>query len=160
MDPLITNTPNSTSGLWYSEDFIYTNVVKYLKENGYKIQKEIPVKEGKSERIIIATKFFKREIIEVKGFPYYESNETTHLPVKASQHAKSWFSDALIDSFYNFGAFENAEVAMAFPNIGRYQAIVEKLHEYFTINDLYFRIYLVNENGSIDVSNLNEKYIN
>ena len=25
---------------WYSEDFIHDQVVKYLKENGYKIHKE------------------------------------------------------------------------------------------------------------------------
>ena len=161
MDNLTDNTNTNTTGQWYSEDFIYTNVVKFMKENGYKIQKEVPLKVGeKADRIINATKFFKREIIEVKGFPYYESNETSHLPAKASQQAKSWFADALVNSFYNFGTFDNAEVSMALPNIGRYQAIVEKLHDYFTINDLYFRIYLVNEDGSIEVSNLNEKYIN
>ncbi len=161
MDNLTTYITTPTASQWYSEDFIFTSVVKFLKENGYKIQKEIPIKDGgKSDKIINATKFFKREIIEIKGFPYCESNDTIHLPVKASQHAKSWFSDALVNSFYNFGTFENAEVAMALPNIGRYQAIVEKLHDYFTINDLYFRIYLVNEDGSIEVSNLNEKYIN
>ncbi len=160
MDNPIINTASTIMGQWYSEDFVYTNVVQYLKENGYKIQKEIAIKSvGKTDRIINASKFFKREIIEVKGFPYHESNETAHLPVKATQHAKSWFSEALVNSFSNFGSFDNAEVAMALPNVGRYQAIIEKLHDYFTTNDLFFRIYLVNEDGSIEVSNLNEKYI-
>ena len=47
---------------------------------------------------------------------------------------------------------------MALPNVSRYQAIIQKLNDYFSINDLYFRIYLVNEDGSVEVSNLNSKY--
>ena len=159
MTNILVKSPSATNEEWYSEDFIYNSVVAYLKENGYKIQKETLPKDGtKVERIISASKFFKKEIIEVKGYPVH-TPDSTHpaAPVKAIHHAKSWFSEALFNSFANFGTFENAEVAMALPNVGRYQAIVEKLHDYFTTNDLFFRIYLVNEDGSIEVSNLNEK---
>ena len=150
----------TTFAEWYSEDFIYNAVVAYLKDNGYKVQKEsLPKdKDGvKQERIINASKFFKKEIIEVKGFPQYNPSNPQHAPLKTTHHAKNWFSEALINSFANFGTFENAEVAMALPNVSRYKAIVEKLHEYFTANDLYFTIYLVNEDGTVEVSNLNEK---
>lgn len=141
---------------WYSEDFIYKSVVKFLKENGYKIQKEQPGKENeKAERIITASKYFKKEIIEVKGFPhYYYPASNPHVTPK-STFAKSWFTEALFNSFINFSLIDNAEVAMALPNVSRYQAIIKKLNDYFTINDLYFRIYLVNEDGSVEVSNLN-----
>jgi hypothetical protein len=144
---------------WYSEDFIYNAVVKHLRENGYKVQKEQAHKEGdKSERIINASKFFKKEIIEVKGFSH-----AAHIPIslvqsKVKEHAKSWFSEAMLNSFMNFSNFDNAEVAMALPNVGRYQAIIEKLYEYFTVNDLFFRVYMVNEDESVDVSNLNQKF--
>lgn len=47
---------------------------------------------------------------------------------------------------------------MALPNVGRYQAIIKKLNDYFFINDLYFRIYLINEDGSVEVRNLNSRY--
>jgi hypothetical protein len=145
---------------WYSEDFIYESVVKYLKENGYKVQKETPSKDlpEKPERIIAASKFFKKEVIEVKGYPHYNPN---HLPAvtQKSTHAKSWFTEALFNSFVNFASFENAEVAMAVPNVSRYQAIIKNLNDYFTVNDLYFRIYLVNEDGSVEVSNLNQKFL-
>ena len=150
---------NEKNTEWYSEDFIYTSVVKHLKENGYKVQKEQVAKEGeKGERIINASKFFKKEIIEVKGFPQYIASHHNSAPPK-STHAKSWFTDALFNSFVNFSSFENAEVAIALPNVSRYQAIISKLNDYFTANDLYFRIYLVNEDSTVEVSNLNLKYL-
>lgn len=154
----IQNIPSSPAE-WYSEDFIYDAVISYLKENGYKVQKEAPPKDGaKQERIINASKFFRKEIIEVKGFPHYNHNNAHHTPLKTTHQAKNWFSEALVNSFSNFGNFDNAEVAMALPNVSRYRAIIEKLHDYFTINDLFFRIYLVNQDGSVEVSNLNEKH--
>jgi hypothetical protein len=139
---------------WFSDDFIYNSVVKFLKENGYKIQKE---DREKNERIITASKFFKKEIIEVKGFPHTIST-THHTTPPKSTHVKSWFTEALFNSFVNFSRIENAEVAIALPNVSRYRAIIDKLYDYFTANDLYFRIYLVNEDSSVEVSNLNLKY--
>jgi hypothetical protein len=46
---------------WFSDDFIYNSVVKFLKENGYKIQKE---DREKNERIITASKFFKKKLLK------------------------------------------------------------------------------------------------
>jgi hypothetical protein len=159
METISTPTPTTNNNHWYSEEFIYSSVVKYLKENGYKIQKESISKEAeKAERIITASKFFRKEVIEVKGFPYYIPTQLHTVTPKAT-HAKSWFTEALFDSFVNFSSFGDAEVAMALPNVGRYQAIIRNLNDYFTVNDLYFRIYLVNEDGSVDVSNLNQKQI-
>lgn len=159
MENNFTSTITVNNNTWYSEEFIYTSVVKYLKENGYKVQKEGVVKEAeKAEKIITASKFFKKEVIEVKGFPYYNPNHL-HTVVPKATHAKSWFTEALFNSFVNFSSFSDAEVAMALPNVGRYQAIIKNLNDYFTVNDLYFRIYLVNEDGSVDVSNLNQKHL-
>jgi hypothetical protein len=145
---------------WYSEEFIYSSVVKYLKEIGYKIQKENKSKGSeKAETTVTATKFFKKEIIEIKGFPYdHPVHQYPELP--KGTHAKNWFTEALFNSFVNFSSFSDAEIAMALPNVGRYQAIIKNLNDYFTVNDLYFRIYLVNEDGSVEVSNLNYKYTN
>ena len=162
INPMEKNQPYTLavkSNDWYSEEFIYSSVVKYLKENGYKVQKESRLKDAdKPGMIITASKFFKKEIIEVKGFPHYYPNQLHTITPKATQ-AKSWFTEALFSSFANFSSFENAEVAMALPNVGRYQAIIKNLNDYFTANDLYFRIYMVNEDGNVEVSNLNYNYL-
>jgi hypothetical protein len=112
---------------------------------------------------IVASRFFKKEIIEVKGYPKTYFTHTSALgSVKNSsalQQAKQWFSDALFNSLSNFGNYytgENVHLAIALPNVERYKAIIERVHEYFTMNNLSFKIYLVNENGDVHVSNLNE----
>lgn len=147
----------SKSTEWFSDEFIYASLAKYLKQQGYKVHKDPHPKDDKADMKIVASKFFKKEVIEVKGFPHEFYMQHPHVTPK-HPHAKSWFSEALLNSFTNFSTFENAEIAMAVPNVGRYQAIIKSLKDYFTSNDLYFRIYLVNEDGSVDVSNLNETY--
>jgi len=152
---------------WYSEQFISDSLINYLKDNGYKIHKDVYTKmPEKAETIITASKFFTKEIIEVKGLPSevqkWSPQKETPKNTSHVHHAKSWFSEALLNSFMNFGKYysiDNAEVAMALPNVEKYKAIIEKVQDYFALNNLYFKIYLVNQDGSVDVSNLNIKYI-
>ncbi len=159
METQVLSNAASKTADWYCEEFIYNSVVNFLKENGYKVHKDNSQKKTeKVGKVITASKFFKKEVIEVKGFPhYYHTTVRETVPAKSTP-AKSWFTDALFNSFINFSGSDNAEVAMAVPNVSRYQAIIKKLNDYFSINDLYFRIYLVNEDGSVEVSNLNYKY--
>ncbi len=145
---------------WYSEDFIIDSLSEYLKENGYKIHKDSGKPTERNEKVVIASKYFTKEIIEVKGFPTKGLNYSG-LQKAGNQavHAKHWFSDALFSSLINFGKYysiENAEVAMALPNVERYKSIIEKVQEYFTVNNLFFKIYLINQDGEVEVSNLNE----
>jgi hypothetical protein len=161
------NVAFDTTHEWFSEQFISDSLVKYLKENGYKIHKDLYNKmPDKVDTIITASKFFSKEIIEVKGFPteFYKNSISKETPKNLGhlQHAKNWFSEALLNSFVNFGKYysnDSADVAMALPNVHKYKAIIEKVQDYFSLNNLYFKIYLVNEDGSVEVSNLNTKYI-
>lgn len=145
---------------WYTEEFIINSVSEYLKENGYKIHKDSGKPTERNEKVVIASKYFTKEIIEIKGFPAKAPNYSGLQKATANNaNAKHWFSDALFSSFVNFGKYysiENAEVAMALPNAERYKAIIEKVQDYFTINNLFFKIYLVNQDGEVEVSNLNE----
>ena len=143
---------------WYSNEFIYNSVATFLKENGYKVHKNNFRKgTNKAGTVIIASKFLKKEVIEVKGFSDYYSVISETVAAKDTS-AKSWFTEALFNSIVNFSLCDTADIAMALPNAGRYREIIQRLNDYFSINDLYFKIYLVNEDGSIEVSNLNSKY--
>ncbi len=158
MQTSLLSNPVIKSADWYSEEFIYQSVIKFLKENGYKIHKNKNVRETeRAGRIITASKFFRREVIEIKGSPYYYSSTRKSLRPRSTR-AKSWFATPRFNSFVNTGIVDNAEVVMALPNVGRFLAIIKKLKDYFYINDLYLKIYLVNEDGSVDASNLNYKY--
>ena len=151
------------SNEWYSEEFICKSLIVYLKKNGYKVHEEKPKNlTGKTEKIITVSKFFTKEIIGIKGLPPATEriNLLKSLDTDASPQSKNWFNDSLFNSFINFGKYysdENAVGAMALPNVERYKAIIEKVHDYFTSNNLYFKLYMVNENGDVDVWNLNDK---
>jgi hypothetical protein len=159
------NTINSDESIgWYYEEFIYKSLVIYLKKNGYKIHEEKPKSQvGKPEKIITVSKYFTKEIIGIKGLQSF-SDRSSLLKVldqtENSSQIKNWFYDSLFNSFINFGKYysdENAVGAMALPNVERYKAIIEKVQDYFTSNNLYFKLYLVNENGEVEVLNLNDK---
>ena len=148
---------------WFSEEFISDSLVKYLKDNGYKIHRDLYNKmPDKVDTIITASKFFSKEIIEVKGFPTEFYKKEAPKNTGQIQHAKNWFSEALLNSFVNFGKYysnDTAVVAMALPNVDKYKAIIGKVQDYFSLNNLCFKIYLINEDGSVEISNLNVKYI-
>jgi hypothetical protein len=149
---------------WYSEDFISNSLIVYLKKNGYKIHEEKASKlPGKTEKIITVSKFFTKEIIGIKGLSR-AADRSSLLKIQdkneTSATAKSWFHESLFNSFINFGKYysdENAVGAMALPDVERYQAIIEKVQEYFTSNDLHFKVYMVKENGEVEVVDLNDK---
>ena len=149
---------------WYSQEYISKSVTNYLKQNGYKIYK--PNASENNSLSIVASKYFKKELIEVKGFPkaYFTHTAANGITKNSSvvQTAKHWFSDALFNSFTNFGQYysgDNILLAMALPNVDRYQAIISRVHDYFTLNNLSFKIYLVNEDGYVEVLNLNDRIL-
>jgi hypothetical protein len=149
---------------WYSEEFICNSLIIYLKKNGYKIHEEKAKSlTGKPEKIITVSKFFTKEIIGIKGLQQVQDRSSLLKVLDkndSSPQAKNWFYESLFNSFINFGKYysdENAVGAMALPNVERYKAIIEKVQDYFTSNNLYFKLYMVNENGDVDVWNLNDK---
>jgi isocitrate lyase len=150
----------------FSCDFIAGSISRYLRENGYRVEKEI-VKNisGKHQQLIIASKYFQKEVIEVKGYQNTQSVNDLNALDKPNgiYQVKQWFTEALFNSFVNFGRYysnDNVWVSMALPDIDRSKAIIEKVKDYFTLNDLYFKIYMVNANREVEILNLNEKYAN
>ena len=163
-DNYANNIKSTENAEWYSEEFISKSLIIFLKRNGYKIHEERSKNlTGKAEKIITVSKFFTKEIIGIKGLqPALDRSSLLKVLDKSesSPHSKTWFSESLFNSFINFGKYysdENAVGAMALPNVERYKAIIETVQEYFKSNNLFFKVYMVDENGDVDVLNLNEK---
>lgn len=155
-----TSVKQDDSTIWYTEEFISNSLIHFLKENGYKIHKEHK-EADRNEKIVTASRYFTKEIIGIKGFSSGH-NRTSLLTAadkqSSSQHAKTWFAESLFNAFVNFGKYysdESADMAMALPKVDRYKAIMTKVEDYFTMNDLSFKIYLVSESGEVEISNLN-----
>ena len=56
-------------------------------------------------------------------------------------------------------SIKDGREVVGLPNVDRYLTIIEKVEEYFSMNNLYFKIYLINQDGDVEVSNLNKKFI-
>jgi ribosomal protein S8 len=163
----IVSTNNETSEVdsWCTEEFITNNLIKYLKVNGYKVDTEVVEKTtGKTENVLIATKYFTKEIIEIKGlWEVSKRNSLLQVYAKdtlAATQVKNSITESFLNSITNFAQYysdENASIALALPNSTRYKAIVDNVEDYFTTNNLYFKIYLIDKEGEIEERNLNTK---
>jgi hypothetical protein len=78
----------------------------------------------------------------------------------AATQVKNSITESFLNSITNFAQYysdENALIALALPNSARYKAIVDNVEDYFTTNNLYFKIYLIDKDGEIEERNLNIK---
>jgi ribosomal protein S8 len=159
-----TNNELSEVDNWCTEEFITKSLIKYLRQNGYKVDTETVEKStGKTEKVLVASKYFTKEIIEIKGL-WEVSKRSSLLNVfpdsTAVTQVKNSVTDSFLSSITNFAKYysdENALIALALPNSSRYKVILDNVENYFTSNNLYFKIYMVDENGEIEERNLNTK---
>lgn len=148
---------------WFYEGQISKKLVDYFIKNGYTILKDNSNKiSARGEDIIVDIQGHK-EIIEVKGYP-----TTVHTkgkdkgkpkPTNPKLQAKHWFSEALLSSIFNYQRHkdnDNFKLAMAFPLTDRYKELIGKVEDFFTDNNLNFKVYFVDKNGTVTIDNLNK----
>lgn len=148
---------------WYYEGQISKKLVAYFVANGYTILKDNSDKiSAKGEDIIVSIQE-QLEIIEVKGYP-----TTVHTRGKdkgkskttnPKLQAKHWFSEALLSSIFNYqrqAVKDNFKLALAFPLTERYKELIAKVEDFFTDNNIDFKVYFVDQNGAVTIDNLNK----
>lgn len=147
---------------WFYEGQISKKLVDYFLKNDYKILKNNSDKiSARGEDIIVSIQGL-QEIIEVKGYP-----TTVHTkgkdkgkpkPTNPKLQAKHWFSEALLSSIFNYQRHkdnQNFKLALAFPLTDRYKELIGKVEDFFTDNDLNFKVYFVDDKGNVTIDNLN-----
>ncbi len=147
---------------WFYEGNISKCLVDYLIKNGYKIIKDNSNKISDKGEDIIASIKGQQEIIEVKGYPttYYVRGlkKGQPKPTNPKLQAKHWFSEALLSSIFNHQRQKGKEkfkLALAFPLTERDKELVGKVEDFFTDNNIDFKVYFVDEKGTITIDNLN-----
>jgi len=149
---------------WFNEEAIRSYIIRYLKENKYKIVSDSAADMSVDDGHIVAiSRSGRKELIEVKGYPspITQKDIAKGLVRKADvkQQAWYWFSEALLTSFINFGRYSwsgKVTLALCLPQTERYQHIVQNVQGYFTANNLNLKIYLVAEDGAVEIYDLNE----
>jgi hypothetical protein len=136
----------------------------YFKQNGYKLVKEdaASIHERKDD-LLIVSKQGRKELIDIKGISaFFTTPERKEEQLTITDHLLHTIqstAEALFFSFINFGKYfkgEKITSALALPDTERYRQIIEKLQDYFTENNLDFKIYLLGENGEVKERNLNQ----
>lgn len=148
---------------WYYEGQISKKLVAYFLKNGYTILKDNSDKISMRGEDIIASIHGQQEIIEVKGYPTTfhtkGKDKGKPKPTNPKLQAKHWFSEALLSSIFNYQrqkVNDNFILALAFPFNDRYKELIGKVENFFTDNNLSFKVYFVHEDGNVTIDNLNK----
>jgi hypothetical protein len=145
---------------WYTEDFMTASMVAYLKEKGYAVKIRGADEGERTEKLLMAYKWGSRAIIEMKG---YVSSTASGLRKAMFQKAfpengANWFQKNLLTSLQSLARqYKDAHlpVSLCLPDVERYREILDKVEEYFTTNNLHLNVYLVKEDGTVQVFDLN-----
>lgn len=147
---------------WYTTAFISGALKSYLEDHGYSIsEEESEEKHPNCDELVVATRLFNKEMIEVKGtilsaeaLVETEGNRR----MKIFSDAMHWLSDVLLSpiSFFVRHYADEKSPSLCLPDLPQYRDLLEKVGEYFTTNDLHLKVYLVKESGQVTVLQLNE----
>lgn len=148
---------------WYTTGFITASLKKYLEDNGYSIADDGEERSPNCDEIIVATKIFGREVIEIKGTilstdALVETEASKRM--KLLTDAMHWLSDVLLSpiSFFVRHYADEKSPSLCLPDLDQYRDILQKVSEYFTANNLNLKVYLVRENGDVRVIYLNDAF--
>ncbi|MGE5519684.1 MAG: hypothetical protein ACM3VS_07135 [Candidatus Dadabacteria bacterium] len=146
---------------WYTTNFISLSLKNHLEEHGYRILEEPEEKPSNCDEVIVASRIFGKEYIEIRGS--LPSNEALKEETEGSRRLKiisdamNWLSDLLLSpitfiaNYYNDG--KNRSLCL--PDLEQYRELLQKLKEYFTTNNLNLKVYLVKNSGEVQIIHLN-----
>jgi hypothetical protein len=164
---MVTETPLTTQPTTETAQPISARdlLLHHLKQKGYKLLKDdAMIVPEKKEGVLAAVRHGKKELIDVKAlsefYPVTEIREEHTGITDQLLHSIQSVAEALFFSFIHFGRYfkgEKMTPALALPDMRRYRQILEKLEDYFTENNLDFKVYLVALSGEVQELNLNQK---
>jgi hypothetical protein len=137
----------------------------YLKQNGYKpIKEDAELEKEHNGNLLLVSRHGRKELIDVRGLSAFSAvlePEEEHASIADHLlHSMQSLAEAFLYSFIHVGRYFKGEKvlsSLALPDTERYRKILKNLGDYFTGNNLDFKIYLVAEDGEVQERNLNEK---
>lgn len=147
---------------WYTTSFISGALRAYLEDHGFRILDENEEDgSSNSDEVIVASKFFGKEFIEIRGtvVSEHELHEATQSSkrLKLLTDAMYWLSDVLLSpiTFFASNYSDGKNRSLCLPDLPHYRELLEKVTDYFTTNNLNLKVYLVDMNGAVEVTYLN-----
>jgi hypothetical protein len=145
---------------WYSTQFITQSLRTYLKKKRYLLTEPEEARPIGVDHIIVAARRLSKEIIEIRGT--ITQADTTETEANNANEERGFintlhflFNVTLSPiSFFTPGN-EYEDRSLCLPDLNHHRETLEKLEDYFTTHGLHLKVYLVNENGAVDIFQLN-----
>jgi len=166
--------PSSTSGIslimyimdaattsWYTTRFITTSLKQYLKEKGFRLSEPEEQDLPNFDNSIVSSKLLSKEVIEIRGTVSEAVEGETEELVGKNDNGFIEVIHLLLDimlspiNFFNSINGNEGNRCLCLPDTDQYRRVLDKLKDYFVSNKLHLKIYLVDQNGSVDVFYLN-----
>ncbi len=150
---------NTTTTAWYTTQFITNSLKQYLKEKRFRLSEPEEQHSLNFDNAIVSTKLLSKEVIEIRG-TIAQAAETEEQVEKSDIGfigVMRFLFDIMLAPVSFFTSINGDEKSrcLCLPDLVQYRKILDKLKEYFASNQMHLKIYLINENGSVDVFYLN-----
>jgi hypothetical protein len=147
---------------WYTTDFIFQGLQSFLQEQGFRVTEPDEEKPTFLDKVVIASRLLTKEVIEIRGTLSGEAHlpdTEAHKRARMFSEAMHWLSDALLSpiTFFTTHYGDNRNRCLCLPDVEHYREILDKVKDYFTTNNLYLKVYLVSEDASVHIHQLNER---
>jgi hypothetical protein len=136
---------------WYWEGNVQAAVARFLQNDGWQIERIANTALRERGIDLIATKEGQRLAVEVKGFPgtvYARGPKAGQpKPTPPTLQAKHWLGGALLSAILIAESEPDTEVALAFPDMPRYRALLARVAT--ACERLRLRVFLVSEDETV-----------
>lgn len=138
---------------WYTTRFITGHLKAFLEQNNYVLSEADRYRTGGRYPVFTAARGLSKEIIEVRG-----TLEKEWLPATGpGGNRVQTLSATLLHPFSlwtaRYGEERNRSVCV--PDLITTREMLHRLSDYFACNQLYLKIYLVDQTGKVSVIQLN-----
>jgi len=146
---------------WYTNQFITNSLKQYLKEKGFRLSEPEEQYSLNFGNAIFSTKLLSKEVIEIRGTITEAAGTGTREWVGKNDNVflevMHFFIDVIFSPVNFFSTINGDERrrCLCLPDLEQYRKVLTRLKEYFASNKMHLKVYLINQNGSVDVFYLN-----
>lgn len=154
------NTTNKITD-WYTSEFLSKCLGNYLNGRGFGLREPEEQEAVHFSNALVSTRLLSKEVIEIRGALTEIINPETekHAEKKAAgfRRAMNFLIVIILSpvSFFTPSTADKISRCFCLPDLEQNRKILEKVNDYFISNELRLKIYLINQDGFVDVVYLN-----
>src|SRR5262245_56981882 len=146
----------TTAEKWHTTQFITNRLQQYLKEQGFRLtEPEDHLRQ--LNNAFVATKLLSKELIQIRGTfsntTEVSTNEELEINDNGFLEVIRFFLEVLlspINFLYSMNGYDG-DRCLCLPDTEQYRKVLDRLTDYFAFNNLHLKIYLVDQEGCVQI---------